>query len=604
MADPSALRPGEADVPRLAGDVLAAHSERRKRSRAPVADAAYAAFASRASEPERKRRPPTAPAAVNLAAAKAAAAALVRESPTYRRLNEAEERIDLAIMRKQQDIKDALKARAHTRTRTFRLYVFNTFRSQPDAADDRSGSDAGADPASPAAAESGSDRDDAAAPQSPRTTGVTPLDVPSWSLRIQGHFLTDAPPEPAPPTDQAPADRMPTDSDVRPAPAADVIAPSAPFTVAGVPAAAAPGGASSASAVPGPASTPTIASASAAASASTPAPAPMTAPAPLPAPASAPAATSPAVPAAAPTAAQPATPALLKCSDVFKKVILELDKEVVSHNNLIEWNRVDGEPASDGFEISRAGDVECKVRIFLYVDHKPERFKVTFALGKLIGVKTDSRSGIFLAVWEYIKNARLQCADDRTSVRVDDGLRSLMLASHPLHPTIKLQQLFEVIKTHMLPPGPIQIEYAIKLSGNVVDNQACYDIQVEVPDESLQESARQAGTFGLTYPNSADFLALNDKHLEALEQVAHHKRRREFLESFCANPVEFINHLILSQTRDLKVIAGSAGRIPEEERRSSFYQQQWVHEAVPRYLLRKAIADAAKKAADDTGVTR
>jgi SWI/SNF-related matrix-associated actin-dependent regulator of chromatin subfamily D len=216
-----------------------------------------------------------------------------------------------------------------------------------------------------------------------------------------------------------------------------------------------------------------------------------------------------------------------------------------------------------------------------------------------MSVRSDSRSGVFMAVWQYIKKAKLQCVDDRSSIRVDAGLRTLMPATHADHATIKLQQLFEVIKMHMGPPDPIQLEHTIKLSGNVVANQACYDIQVEVPDESLQESAKSAGVFGLTYPGSAEFVALNEKHLEALEQVAHHKRRRDFLEGFCANPVEFINHLILSQTRDLKVIAGSSGRNPEEERRASFYQQQWVHEAVPRYLLRKAIADAAKKTSAD-----
>eukprot|EP00173_Palmaria_palmata_P005224 Plantae.Rhodophyta-Palmaria_palmata.ctg8838.p1 GENE.Plantae.Rhodophyta-Palmaria_palmata.ctg8838~~Plantae.Rhodophyta-Palmaria_palmata.ctg8838.p1 ORF type:complete len:155 (-),score=33.89 Plantae.Rhodophyta-Palmaria_palmata.ctg8838:147-611(-) len=152
---------------------------------------------------------------------------------------------------------------------------------------------------------------------------------------------------------------------------------------------------------------------------------------------------------------------------------------------------------------------------------------------------------------------------------------------------------------HMGPPDPIQLDYTIKLSGSVVDNQACFDIKVDVPDESLQDSASGAGVFGLTYPNSSEFVVLGEKHVEALEKIAHHKRRRDFLEGFCSNPVEFINNLILSQTRDLKTIAGSSGRNPEEERRASFYQQQWVREAVPRYLLRKAIADTAKKASEN-----
>lgn len=593
LSDPSGVRLTDGGISRAAAELLATNSDRRKRGRpASVADGGYGYNAppplphpSRPAEPDRKRRHGGGPSQpVNVGVAKKAAAALIRESPTYKRLTDTEERIDLAIMRKQQDIKDALKSRSYTRSRTFRVYVFNTYRSQPGNPDETSDDDGGESKGDSRARIGGDDSESGdsfvghkeAAAATAHAHGVPSLELPSWSLRIQGQFLPESPVPSAPEAAAAGAgvgassdpanvsvagagmnadadgeanpERLVTDADVRPAPAANLGADGRTLS----------NGDASVDAGP-----------------FIPPPPPV-----------------------------PATPILLRCTDVFKKIILELDKEVVPQNNLIEWNRADGEPASDGFELSRAGDIECKVRIFMYIDHKPERFKLSFVLSRLIGMKSDTRSGVFMAVWEYIKKSRLQCADDRTSVRVDQGLKTLMPATHADQPTIKLQQLFEVIKMHMCPPDPIQIEHAIKLSGNVVDNQACYDIQVEVPDETLQESARQAGTFGLTYPNSAEYVALNDKHLEALEQVAHHKRRREFLEGFCANPIEFINHLILSQTRDLKVIAGSSGRNPEEERRSSFYQQQWVHEAVPRYLLRKAIADAAKKTADETGVTR
>jgi SWIB/MDM2 domain len=574
MSDPSGVRLTDGSVGRAASELLASNSDRRKRGRpasvasggnAPDSGYGYHAAPPRSVEPDRKR--PHVGAPVNVALAKKAAAELIRESPTYKRLNDTEERIDLAIMRKQQDIKDALKSRSYTRSRTFRLYVFNTFRSQPGGrgkevdGEDSGGEDGETAPGKGRAGDAGenSETGDSIAGGKEEGAGqadgqgVSALDVPSWSLRIQGQFLPETSVSQTLATDCAVAAggaggvveqnglaQLGTDADVRPVAAANL-------RIGGQYGSGADGTAY------------------------------------------------------APPPVVPPTPILLKCTDVFKKVIIELDKEVVLQNNLIEWNRADGEPASDGFELSRAGDTECKVRIFMYVDHKPDRFKLSFVLSRLIGVKSDTRSGVFMAVWEYIKKMRLQCSEDRTSVRVDQGLWTLMPATHADQPTIKLQQLFEVIKMHMCPPDPIQLEHTVKLSGNVVDNQACYDIQIEVPDDTLHESAKLSGTFGLTYPSSAEFVALNDKHLEALEQVARHKRRREFLESFCANPIEFINHLILSQTRDLKVIAGSSGRNPEEERRSSYYQQQWVHEAVPRYLLRKAIADAARKAAEDTG---
>lgn len=502
------LRPEARDIGRAAADLLGPNSDRRKRSRTSgIGSNGHGAYS-------------TMEAPKNTSVHAQAAAALARESPSYKRLVEMEERLDLAIMRKQQDIREALKTQAPVCKRVFRLYIFNTYRSQPGK------------------------------------EGVTNEDVPSWSLRIQGQLLPTAPPA----SHGGASARMQAGSSSAMGNAGQAggaanglpAAPNAhmqagagqPGEHHGMAGMAAHGG--------GYAGYPPI--------------------------------------------EEPGSK--LRTSDIFKRIVVELDNELYPENNLIEWKHNERDLASDGFEISRKGSEECRVRILLDVNHTPEVFKLSPQLASVLGLKSDTRAGIFVALWQYVKKNRLQCVDDRNAVRLDSGLKALLPSTAAAREHIRLASLYELAKTHMLLLEPLEVEYSIRLSGNVVDNQDVYDIQVNVEDRALQESAKKSGIFGLTFPVSAEYTALKEKHYEALAKIALHKRRRDFFEGFCKNPCEFINHLVLSQTRDLKVLGGSTGRNPEEERRASFYQQQWVHEAIPRYLLRKAIADTAKKTSE------
>lgn len=620
-----AVRLSERGVGRAASEFLAGQSDRRKRGRVAAQANGGAPWTGNAvfvdprneimhGEPDPKRRALGAPSpgTINVTAAKKAASVLLNESPTYRRLIEVEERIDLAIMRKQQDIKDALNTGNPSMLRTFRLYILNTYRSPPKktaplsavpvsptvAAAQAATTAVTAVPASiptDGAAETAADAAGAKSEAS-NASAENSDDVLSWSLRIQGEMLPLKEVRPTPDAAGAGPASTPAGAGVDGAQASAVQGDAAPgdqprpsTSGTGAPSGSQPGGPTdgsskvdakpSSSADPSRATnTPTTPAAPVAASAN-----PSTSP---------PSQPSASISTDVRAPSEPET--VYHCTDVLKKVVVCLNKEEYPDNHLIEWVRAENDPASNGFEISRQGNKDTKAEIYLYVDHKPERFKLSPQLSKLLGIKHDTRTGTFSAVWQYIKKANLQCVDDRTSVRLDDGLRTLFTPDHATIHSLKLQRLFEAIKMHLGPADPIRLDYTIKVSGNVVDNQSCFDIQVHVPDTSVQNSAEAAGVFGLAFPNSAEFAALNEKHLEALERVAYHKRRREFFEGFCEDPVNFINKLILSQTRDLQALAPPNGRNPEDERRSSFYQQQWVHEAIPRYLLRKAILDASK----------
>lgn len=88
---------------------------------------------------------------------------------------------------------------------------------------------------------------------------------------------------------------------------------------------------------------------------------------------------------------------------------------------------------------------------------------------------------------------------------------------------------------------------------------------------------------------------------QSIKKIEEHKRRRAFFLAFSTSPADFINSVIASQARDLEVAAGvgaGAGalapvRAREAERRTEFYHQPWVEDAVMRYLQRATQAGAS-----------
>lgn len=64
--------------------------------------------------------------------------------------------------------------------------------------------------------------------------------------------------------------------------------------------------------------------------------------------------------------------------------------------------------------------------------------------------------------------------------------------------------------------------------------------------------------------------------------------------SFSRDPKGYIQDLLRSQSRDLKVMTDVAGN-PEEERRAEFYHQPWSQEAVSRYFYCKVRRGSAPR---------
>ena len=227
---------------------------------------------------------------------------------------------------------------------------------------------------------------------------------------------------------------------------------------------------------------------------------------------------------------------------------------------------LDHQHLHEGFEVKRKGDKEFTVSIRLEMNYVPEKFKLSPALIEVLGIEVDTRPRIIAAVWHYVKARKLQNPSDPSTFACDPPLRKVFGEEK-----MKFAMVPQKISQHLSSPQPIHLEHKIKLSGSNPSGSACYDVMVDVPLPLQKEMAA--------------FLANTEKHKEidacdeaicaAIKKIHEHRRRRAFFLGFSQSPVEFINALIASQSKDLKLVAGEASRSAEKERRSEFYNQAW-----------------------------
>ncbi|KAL2630149.1 hypothetical protein R1flu_014835 [Riccia fluitans] len=267
-----------------------------------------------------------------------------------------------------------------------------------------------------------------------------------------------------------------------------------------------------------------------------------------------------------------------KFSSFFKRVTFQLDRNLYPDNHTIVWDVARASNHVEGFEIKRKGDQEFKVFIRLEMNYSPERFKLSAPLAEMLGIEVETRPRIIAALWQYIKAKKLQNPSDPTIVNCDPSLQKILGEEK-----LKFAFISNKLQQHLTPPPPIVLEHAIKLSGNMPVGHACYDVQVDIP-APLQ---KEMNAFLNNIEKHRDIEMYDDMICTAISKINEHRRRRAFFLGFSHSPVDFINGLIASQSRDLKMVSGQASRNAEKERRSDFYNQPWVEDAVIRYLNRK-----------------
>lgn len=270
-----------------------------------------------------------------------------------------------------------------------------------------------------------------------------------------------------------------------------------------------------------------------------------------------------------------------KFSSFFRRITVSLDPNLYPENPNIVWENVRSPMPVEGFEIKRKGDKEFTASIRLEMNYVPEKFKLSPSLIELLGIEVDTRPRIIAALWQYVKVKKLQHPSDPSVINCDPQLQKLFGGEK-----LKFSFISQKLSQHLSPPQPIHLEHRIKLSGTSPAGNACYDVLVDVPIPVQKEMA----AFLANTEKHRDIDACDEAICAAIKKIHEHRRRRAFYLGFSQSPVEFINALIASQSRDLKLVAGEASRNAEKEGKSDFYNQPWVEDAVIRYLNRKPVS--------------
>jgi SWI/SNF-related matrix-associated actin-dependent regulator of chromatin subfamily D len=267
-----------------------------------------------------------------------------------------------------------------------------------------------------------------------------------------------------------------------------------------------------------------------------------------------------------PGVVQKSNPLYPKFSSFFKRVTISLDQRLYPENPLIIWENARSPAPHEGFEVKRKGDKEFTANIRLEMNYVPEKFKLSPALMEVLGIEVDTRPRIIAAIWHYVKARKLQTPNDPAFFNCDPPLQRVFGEER-----MKFTMVSQKISQHLFPPQPIHLEHKIRLSGNSPSGTACYDVVVDVPFPIQRElSALLANA-----EKNKEIDTCDEAICSAIRKIHEHRRRRSFFLGFSQSPVEFINALIESQSRDLKLVAGEASRNAEKERRSDFFNQPW-----------------------------
>ncbi|WWD20275.1 hypothetical protein CI109_104751 [Kwoniella shandongensis] len=277
-----------------------------------------------------------------------------------------------------------------------------------------------------------------------------------------------------------------------------------------------------------------------------------------------------------------------KFSTFLRSAIIEFDNReapTFPEGNIVEWHNASNQrDPLDGFEILRRGDQNVNCRIILHVAHYPERFKVLQPLADLISIKEGTRAEVVSSVWKLVKVAGAQDKDDGTIVRPVGGLEKIFPAGQD---TVPFHQLPELATRYLAHPDPVVIPYTIQVDKDYNFHHKCFDIPIEIEDPLKSKMASLVQSFEGS--EGKEIVKLEDKVGELAYFARDLKQKRDFLESFAANPQAFIHNWLAAQARDLDQMLGyqigttglNGGSVREEDlRRSDLFNMPWVDEAV------------------------
>ena len=100
----------------------------------------------------------------------------------------------------------------------------------------------------------------------------------------------------------------------------------------------------------------------------------------------------------------------------------------------------------------------------------------------MLGIREETRARIVAALWQYIKQNRLQDTNDRGLVNLNSELRAIFGTDEK----IKFHQLMGLLKSHLSDCRPIELSIAVKR--NTPRQRQFYSMPVSVNAETFKKA--------------------------------------------------------------------------------------------------------------------
>lgn len=313
-------------------------------------------------------------------------------------------------------------------------------------------------------------------------------------------------------------------------------------------------------------------------------------------------------------------------SHFFKTINIDFDKPanaIPEEVKSVNWSKPQAGPNAtsapanaefDSIQFSRNSQENLNVTLSLVRDESPERLKLSKELAEVLDVEEETRSGIVLGIWDYIRAMELQEDEEKRTVRCDHRLRSVNTSVERIYEALLTlfyqifgrEQMFfpqipESIASHTSPVEPIKLPYTIRVDEDFHKDPTptIYDIQVAVEDPL--RAKMMALIQNQQYAAGMQKISLLDDQVALIVQALTHSRaRHSFFTALSKDPANFVKRWVNSQRRDLETIMGditSGGDTNGPEFRrggdGSVWDTDVAREAV-RYMLARPEAAGAR----------
>lgn len=291
-----------------------------------------------------------------------------------------------------------------------------------------------------------------------------------------------------------------------------------------------------------------------------------------------------------------------KFSQYFTSITVQFDKTVLAptENPIAEWHEDPAVPDKvtfDALDIRRHGDRPVPALVTLQPKERPDKLQLSPALGRVLGLDRESKPGVVLALWHYVRVNKLQDAEEQAAagagaaqqpggaagggrvVKCDKALRELFGVDK-----FVFSQAVGLLEPHLLIPPPIVINYEVQVSAADNLGDLVYDIEIDVEEDTPPAAGTPEALLANWSQDAAAIQSLDDQLALTVQAMTNSRLKQQFLAAFAKDPATTVAEWLASQRSDMGIIESDKGFNEEMVRHSEFYTEEVLNQNVHLFL--------------------